>query len=55
MSQVFDVRHVTQGEELATTGMSYTRPDGTYADAANWVTTENSLREEHGYRRRVKY
>ncbi len=42
-------------EELATTGISYIRPDGTWADAANWFTTENSLRKECGYGRRVKY
>ncbi len=42
-------------EELATTGISYSRPDGSFADAANWVTTENALRKEHGYGRRVKY
>ncbi len=42
-------------EELAKIGISYTRPDGTWADAENWVTTENALRAEHGYGRRVKY
>ena len=42
-------------EELATTGISYMRPDGSWADAGNWVTTENALRREHGYGRRVMY
>ncbi len=42
-------------EELATTGITYIRPDGTIADAANWVTTENAIRKEHGYGRRVSY
>lgn len=42
-------------EELATTGISYKRPDGTWADAANWTTTENALRKEHGYGRRIMY
>lgn len=42
-------------EELETTGISYYRPDGTFVGAANWVTTENALRKEHGYGRRVKY
>ena len=42
-------------EELSTTGISYLRPDGSYADAANWTTTENALRKEHGYGRRVRY
>lgn len=42
-------------EELATTGISYMRPDGTWADAENWITTENSLRSEQGYGRRVMY
>ncbi|MDD4688786.1 MAG: hypothetical protein PHE51_03440 [Eubacteriales bacterium] len=42
-------------EELATIGISYKRPDVTWAYAANWVTTENALREDYGYGRRVKY
>ncbi len=42
-------------EELETMGISYYHTDGTYVDAANWSTTENALRKEQGYRRRVKY
>ena len=42
-------------EELETTGISYYRPDGTFVGAAIWETTENALRKEHGYGRRVKY
>lgn len=42
-------------EELETTGISYMRPDGVWINAADEYTTENALRREHGYGRRVKY
>ena len=42
-------------EELETTGISYYDENGNWINASEWVTTENSLRREHGYGRRVLY
>ena len=49
------VKEVELMEELATVGISYFRPDGSFANAAEWKMTENALRKEHGYGRRVDY
>lgn len=44
----------TNAEELDTVGLNYTY-NNTYFDAGNWYTTENSIRDLFGLKRRVAY
>ena len=42
-------------EEFDTVGINHVRDDGSYADAANWYFTENTIRREQGFFWRAKY
>lgn len=42
-------------EEFDTVGIDHIRDDGSYADAANWYFTENTIRREQGFYWRAKY
>ena len=42
-------------EKFDTVGIDHIRDDGSYADAANWYFTENTIRREQGFYWRAKY
>lgn len=51
----YDNGYKVRQEELDTIGIDHIRQDGTYANASEWYFTENSLRVEQGFCKRIRH
>lgn len=51
----YDNGYKVRQEELDTIGIDHIRQDGTYANASEWYFTENSLRAEQGFCKRIRH